>query len=265
MRSFWMAAVAAAALVGGASARANPPVNPQPTTTHEAQPVSQVAWTERGELTAAPQGSTGDQAAAPESPQQSAPPQQAPPESGSPSMSPNPTAQPGATPAPGKGMGMNMQAVCPMTLPGTKVKAEDTSGGASLVFTTTSTNVSALRERVQKLADWHNQHSAQMRSRMGAGAGGTMKGMQPAPGGMPPALMSARAHVQHLRNGAQLIFTPSDPAQLTALRSEVKQHAQRMASGQCGMGGMGGMHGAGSMGGMSRPPPSETPPPPSNP
>ena len=55
-----------------------------------------------------------------------------------------------------EGMPCSMADNCPMKLPGVVVRADDIAGGATLTFTT-SGDVSALRERVRKMAEMHAQ------------------------------------------------------------------------------------------------------------
>jgi len=144
------------------------------------------------------------------------------------------TAQPAAA-APGQG---GMGGMCPMSVPGTQVSATDTATGEALTFTTTPDQASALREKVRAMADMHNRHHAAgdsghggmgaMGGMMGGGmAGGGMGGMQ-----MPPP---SRATVEDLPNGARIIVTPNDPADLQRLQSTVRMHADHMQQHGCAM------------------------------
>ena len=119
---------------------------------------------------------------------------------------------------------------CPMALEGTQVKEQDVPGGAALDFTTTG-DIEELRRRVH--------HMPAMHEKMKPGHHGMMPGMGEAHAG--PAMRQSTVHVENLRNGARLILTPHSQAQLETLRSEVRDHAQAMASGKCPM--MGGADG----------------------
>ena len=70
------------------------------------------------------------------------------------------TASQPSTAAPMEG---GMAGMCPMTVPGTKVSAVDTSTGEAVTFTTTADQAAALREKVHAMADMHNQHHAARR------------------------------------------------------------------------------------------------------
>lgn len=140
-------------------------------------------------------------------------------------------AQPAAA-ASGQG---GMTGMCPMSVPGTQVSATDTPTGEALTFTTTPDKATALREKVHAMADMHNRHHAAgdsghggMGGMMGGGmAGGGMGGMQ-----MPPP---SRASVEDLPNGARIMVTPNDPADLQRLQSTVRMHADHMQQHGCGM------------------------------
>ncbi len=146
------------------------------------------------------------------------------------------TAQP-STVAPAGGMA----GMCPMSVPGTNVSAADTATGEALTFTTSPDQASALREKVHAMADMHNRHHASgdagsggMGGVMGGGgmagggmAGGGMDGMQ-----MPPP---SRAAVEDLPDGARLLVTPNDQADLQRLQSTVRMHAEHMQQHGCGM------------------------------
>ena len=51
-----------------------------------------------------------------------------------------------------------------------------------------------------------------------------------------PEMMAADVKAEEVDGGARVVFTPKDPARREALRSEVRDHAARMAAtGQCPM------------------------------
>lgn len=262
MRSLWMAVAGAAALVGCASSgESNRPVNPQspPTMTHQAQPVGGTAAPGQGATSAGFGPTTSVVVEQPKPGATTAPsgaaaqPGTTAAQTGATPAPPSPTAQPGASTAQGAATGM--EAICPMTVPGTKVKAQDTS----LVFTTTASNVAEVQRRVKEMAQMHNQHAGAMGKGGKTSQGpGMMRGM--GMGMTAPehaALMGAKVRAENLPNGARLVFTPKDPAQLPALRTALAKHAQKMASGQCGMMGMHGQ-------GMAPPPPGQPAHPPAS-
>ena len=133
-------------------------------------------------------------------------------------------------------MGGGMAGMCPMSVPGTQVSAAEISTGEALTFTTSPDQAAALREKVHAMADMHNSHHASgdaghggmgdMMGHGGMGAGG-MEGMQ-----MPPP---SRAAVEDLPDGARLLVTPNDPADLKQLQSTVRKHAEHMQQDGCGM------------------------------
>jgi hypothetical protein len=125
-------------------------------------------------------------------------------------------------------MGRDMASMCPMTVEGTTARAEDVDGGAALAFTTTG-DVAELRRRVAHMAEMHEQHHGEGHGAMMGGGDG--KGMMGGGKGMPPAT----ARSEEIDGGARLVFTPRDPADLPKLREHARQHAEKMASGQCPM------------------------------
>ncbi len=132
-------------------------------------------------------------------------------------------------------MGGGMAGMCPMSVPGTRVSATETATGEALVFTTSPDQAAALREKVHATADMHNRHHASgdaghggmggMMGHGGMGAGG-MEGMQ-----MPPP---SRAAVEDLPDGARILVTPNDAANLQRLQSTVRKHAEHMQQHGCG-------------------------------
>ncbi len=158
-----------------------------------------------------------------------------------------PTSTPGAAP---------MEA-CPMAVPGAQVIASDTADGGALTFTAASGDVGELRRRVHAMAEMHGGHHAAGAGMehghggmghgggmMGGGmmmGGGAMEGGQGAGGhgshamAMPPS----RAAVEDVENGARVVVTPNDPADLEKLRSVTRMQAQYMQQHGCEMtGGM---------------------------
>jgi hypothetical protein len=132
-------------------------------------------------------------------------------------------------------MGMGEQ--CPMLLPGTTVRDQDTKDGMTMSFTTTG-DVAELRRRVRVMADHMNAHSSGGTGMHGGMHGGMMgsdasPGMMGGPmmgggsmmGGMMPGM---KAQVEDVDHGARLKMTPVDPAKLMEMRGRMRQHAQMM-------------------------------------
>jgi hypothetical protein len=122
-------------------------------------------------------------------------------------------------------------AACPMNVPGTKVSAVDTANGETLVFTTTD-DVAALRTRVHRMAEMHNQHHAAGGAHdgmMGGGMMGSGTGME-GKVKMPPS----NATVTDVDSGASIALTPVAPADLQQLQAAVRTHASHMQQDGCG-------------------------------
>ena len=126
-----------------------------------------------------------------------------------------------------------MAALCPMSVPGTKVSPAETAAGEALTFTTSPDQAAALREKVHAMADMHNRHHASGGEPGHGGMGSTTAGgvetdsMQ-----MPPP---SHAAVEDLPDGARLLVTPNDPSDLPRLQATVRMHAEHMAQHGCGM------------------------------
>jgi len=139
-------------------------------------------------------------------------------------------------------MAMRQDQSCPMMVESASIDVENTSDGVALRFTsTTAGNVDDLRNRVEHMARMYEMHGGEqgqggsmMWHRMGhtradqdqAGAGGQ------GPSGMMPA---ATARVEEIDNGARLVLTPKDKAQLATLREHARDHERRMEGGECWM------------------------------
>lgn len=131
-----------------------------------------------------------------------------------------------ATAREGGGMATGM---CPMQVPGTQVSAEDTNDGAAMVFTTTG-DVDELRQRVHQMAKMHDQMSAD-----NAGPGMGTGGMGARHKHMMANVVPSNASAEDVDRGARINLTPKDPSKLSDLRAHAREHAARMASGQCPM------------------------------
>jgi hypothetical protein len=139
---------------------------------------------------------------------------------------------------------------CPAAVPGTSVSVEDTDTGAALVFVTTG-DVADLRARAAAMAKAHadahgamgplptgdetdgggHHHHAGM-EHGDAGGGHAMHAMD---GTMVATHSNARA--EDIEGGARVVYIAA-PAQVAALRDELRMHAPHFASGSCSMKGM---------------------------
>lgn len=114
------------------------------------------------------------------------------------------------------------EAMCPMKVKGVVITTEDTQDGIAVVFTTESGDLADLRQRVQHMADMHNQMHGGQGGMHGQGGGGGMRA-------------GATARAETIEGGARIVLTPKDPKDLEMLRSHVRDHAARMARGECPM------------------------------
>jgi hypothetical protein len=112
-----------------------------------------------------------------------------------------------------------MMATCPMGVPGAQVSSADAEGGETLSFTSTE-QVPELRSRVHSMVAFHNQHHPADGAHEGMMGGGTM----------PPSYAS----VVDTEDGANVLLTPTVPADLSQLQSSVRMRAHRMRLNGCG-------------------------------
>ena len=153
---------------------------------------------------------------------------------------------------------------CPMVVEGVDVEMTETDNGVALAFTTTEGDVSDLRQRVQRMARMYEMHAGRgsimwkhmeeghmEEGHMDQGQEGItgeqglrerpqqeeqQKGMQGQQGQQQPgALPETKATVAQIDKGARLELMPADSAQLQKLRTEIRQHQQRMRAGECWM------------------------------
>jgi len=124
-----------------------------------------------------------------------------------------------------------MMAMCPMQLPGVHVTAADTADGAAMVFTTTMANVEEVRQRVRHMAAMRNMHQGGMMHAQGGGPGGGCPMMGGADGAM--RMPNAQSRAEDVADGEQIVFVPTAPAEIDAVRAHVRAHAALMQSGQC--------------------------------
>jgi hypothetical protein len=112
-----------------------------------------------------------------------------------------------------------MMATCPMGVPGAQVSSAAAEGGETLSFTSNE-QVPELRSRVHSMVAFHNQHHPADGSHGGMMGGGTM----------PPSYAS----VVDTEDGANVLLTPTVPADLSQLQSSVRIRAHRMRLNGCG-------------------------------
>jgi len=157
-------------------------------------------------------------------------------------------AAPSATPAP------LADGWCPLIVPGTQVRSEETQDGASLIFTT-SGDVEAVRNRVRLLAEHHNASALDGGSMKGHGMAHGMYAMTDA--GVPPhrnwgegrmagghrryhdtegglmVWVPSQASFDNVPGGARLTLVPASVEDLQPLRARTRWHAQQMTTGPC--------------------------------
>lgn len=145
---------------------------------------------------------------------------------------------------------------CPTDVAGTTARVEEMPEGMTIAFTTTG-DVNALRVRVQRMADQHNQRHAEhmqamMQDQAGAqqhpGAARTPKakaGKRKADNQRQEAQTDApatdaagvigmtHARVEETPDGARLMLTLIDPAAIDTMREPLRRHAEIMAGPQC--------------------------------
>jgi hypothetical protein len=112
-------------------------------------------------------------------------------------------------------MDMGMMQSCAMSVKGAEVAAVNTKDGISLTVTSKSGDVADLRRRVDSMAKMHTAASneAMMKEHM-----------------IPFAVKYAE-----VPGGARVTLTPTDPARLEEFRPKVREHAERMKTGDCSM------------------------------
>jgi hypothetical protein len=114
------------------------------------------------------------------------------------------------------GMRPECPADCPMKDKNVTVTGEDVDGGAALVFKS-SGDVASLRAHVAKMVEHHNG----------------MASAEHKPMGMMAGMPASNARAEEVDGGVRLIFTPTSPADLEALRAHVKTHTAN--AGSCPM------------------------------
>jgi hypothetical protein len=152
------------------------------------------------------------------------------------------------TTAPAKVAQTSNDPSCPVAVAGTSVTVEDAANGAALVFVTTG-DVAEVRKRAAALASMHNDHHGKMGALpdgssaggehaghdMSSHAGHDMSGGEHAghAGGM--IGVHSKASASDIDGGAKVSFV-ANGGDVAKLQSELRTHAQHLASGSCAMG-----------------------------
>jgi len=131
---------------------------------------------------------------------------------------------------------------CPVLVAGTSVTVEDTDQGAAFVFVTTG-DAAGVRARATALAEMHNQHHAAIpgASPPSGNHGGHEGHMQMPPDSKMQMQMGAMISIHstaattEIPNGARVTFTAASAGDAGKLQTELRMHAQHLASGNCVM------------------------------
>jgi hypothetical protein len=156
---------------------------------------------------------------------------------------------------------------CPTDVQGTVANMEETPEGIAITFTTAG-DVAAVRLRVQRLADLHNQRHAERmqvimheqtaqqqagdktrkagargkadKKKARKGKAGTQREADQAdqagtPGvpDAPDVIVMTQTRVEETPGGARLVFTVVDPADIEDMREPLRAHSEVMAGAQC--------------------------------
>jgi hypothetical protein len=113
---------------------------------------------------------------------------------------------------------------------GIEVTMEETPGGGELVFIAPPEEIADLRVRVARMAVRHT-------ARYGfPGAPTEPPGRGRCRAGAPP-MVPSRAEAENIEGGVVLRFTAIDPEDVEALREHLRDRAERIRLGICGIGG----------------------------
>lgn len=115
---------------------------------------------------------------------------------------------------------------CPMPVPGTQVSERDVEGGAALVFTSTSDQLSRLRENARNIANVYNYRDT------GEAIDAPSK-PQLAPTDTYIAMPQVDVTLAETADGAKILLHPKDPAHLATVRARANIDASRISQGQC--------------------------------
>lgn len=156
---------------------------------------------------------------------------------------------------------------CPTDVPGTSARVEESPEGLAIAFVTTG-DVAGVRERVQRLADVHNQRHAERAqalaqelaaaeeqakadARKNKGKKGKAKGAKGkgqaadqaqttpdaqagTPGAEAPDVIArSHARVEETPDGARLVLTLLDTTTIETMREPLRAHADMLAGPQC--------------------------------
>lgn len=128
---------------------------------------------------------------------------------------------------------------CPMALDGTEVEYEETDQGAAMRFTTDE-DVDELRDRVQWMADQHNEMVEKHQEKMDQmDEDGRMPRQDNERGDKEmkkmKTMLEAHAQAEQTDDGARLIFTARDDGDVDDLRDSVEEQAEMFDQRGCPM------------------------------
>jgi hypothetical protein len=149
-----------------------------------------------------------------------------------------------------RGKKAEMMKLCKAMIGQADLTVRDTPDGVAIVFTARDpANVADVRARAAEMAEMHRRHGGHKGKKHGDHKGkkhgdhkgkkhGDHKGKKHGRTKMPDATIV----VTDAAGGAEVVFTPTDPAQLGALKERVAEHAKTMTDGGCEMMGKHGSH-----------------------
>jgi len=120
-------------------------------------------------------------------------------------------------------------AMCPMKVDGVETNVEKLDDAVAIDFTTGEGDVGALRKRVRKMADWHNNRGGMNKDQHGKKKG-AKKGKKK--GKMKKLLASSTADTEEIDGGIRMTVTPDNSDHLDKLHNHMSQHSEMMATGK---------------------------------
>jgi hypothetical protein len=139
-------------------------------------------------------------------------------------------ATPTVKPQANAGTGPGLDDSCPASVPATTVTVVNTKSGVAMFFTTTSSNVGEVRRRVAAAAKVDTTAAAPKAEEL------EMPDEMVMPEwvfGEQPELVPLQAKVEEVADGAALLLTPIDTADVDELRAYAHSHANKMRLGRC--------------------------------
>jgi hypothetical protein len=119
---------------------------------------------------------------------------------------------------------------CPFGVEGAQILVTDTADGVQMDFTVSpsSPRLADLRERVADASAMHGSGEEVGKGHNGKHQEGGHHGLKPM------QLPAARGMFEKIEAGGRLVIKPVDPADLTLLRTKVRERARAMAMAECG-------------------------------